>query len=160
LTNKFILLIIFVFYTVHSADINFTLQKAWDTQGFHPIYSAGALFKSDKLNYTYYEFGISCLPRNYKTSDNSQVPDNSHMYSFYGIYGGYYIAIIPAFRPGVLLGTVLTQNAEYYTNSKRPSSINKLSINYYAGLSIHVFFLTFTITNNGIGGGVNLPLSN
>jgi len=155
---KISLFLIVIAFVSKSANLDITVQSAWNTNGTHLIYSAGALFKSDKIPFTYYEFGIISLPRLYKRSSEYLPPVNEKLYSFYGIYGGYYIALMPIFRPGILLGTVLEQNALYSDRSLHPYEIKKIGINYYAGLSIQLLFLTFQITNYGIGGGINLPL--
>lgn len=159
---KLLLIFILSFLSISKcADMNITVQSAWNTNSYRMIYSVGALFKSNKLPYTYYEFGITSLPQLYKTtSQKPLLPTNEILFTLYGIYAGYYIALLPIFRPGVVIGSVLEQNALYSGNSSRPYKINKLGINYYAGISIHALLFTFLITNKGIGGGLNIPLGN
>ena len=142
------------------ADFTATVQGAWNTQNFHPVISAGVLFKSSKLPVTYYEFGIAGLPRfSYSTADKNDLLQSSEKpFCFYGPYCGYYVAMVPLFRPGVILGTVIEQKAVYSGDSKTPYEIKDPKLGYYAGLSIHVLFMTFQVTNYGIGGGINLNL--
>lgn len=160
--NHFLFIIIAfgIAFSSKAAAIDLTLQAPWRTKSFYPLLSVGVLFKSEKLPITYYKFGITAIPRfSYKTnSQNTQVSSHENLFSLYGLYGGYYLSLIPIFRPGIILGTVLSQNAHYSGGSSTPYEIHSLKLDYYAGLSVHVFCLTFIVTNCGIGGGLNFPL--
>lgn len=146
--------------STYCADLNLTVQAPWQTQSFYPLVSLGLLMRSERNQFTYFEVGLSSLPRfTYSTTKkNVSFTSDERLYSLYGIYGGYYFLLMPIFRPGIIAGTVLNQKAFYSGSSDKPFEIKPPTLNYYAGISVHVFLLTFIVTNQGIGGGINLNL--
>jgi hypothetical protein len=79
-------------------------------------------------------------------------------HSYYGVYAGYFLNLSPIFRPGAVVGFGWDSKEEF---------INKIPVGYtdykftpYFGLDIHCWFLSFRISNEGIGCGINVLFGN
>ena len=65
---------------------------------------------------------------------------------------------MPIFRPGIMLGTTLRDNAIYHSADNDAyylHSYSEFRFDYYAAFSIQAGIFSFVISNYGIGGGLN-----
>ena len=78
-------------------------------------------------------------------------------HSFFGLYAGTHVALSPAFRPGILAWFSFKREEIFavYDGQRHRISYSPYGVNPYIGIAIHVFVLSFIVTNEGIGGGIN-----
>jgi|GEM_PF-6036237 hypothetical protein len=154
-------LLVLAFCTALSAsyglDVDF--QKAYNATGSWPVISAALIKTMDKPPF-YFSTGVVIRPGDPlgPTTIIDHTEEIRKTNSFFGIFAGSYVALTPAFRPGVVAGFTFKReevfaiiNGEQILNSYTPYNINP-----YIGFSLHFFILSFLVTNEGIGGGVNI----
>jgi len=147
------------FSAVFGNGISVGVQKAWNTESDSYLYSAGYMRYSSR-QFQYYEAGMVILPASRSRALLNELGKYSKHYqnSAWGVYGGYYFYLMPIFRPGVMLGTTLRDNAIYNSQDGKDFYLHSYSdfrLDYYAAFSVQVMIFSFTISNYGIGGGLN-----
>jgi len=75
-------------------------------------------------------------------------------HSYYGTYLGYFLNLSPIFRPGAILGIGWESDEKFIGNQRIGYTDYKFTP--YFGLDIHCWFFTFRVSNEGIGGGINI----
>jgi hypothetical protein len=143
------------------ANITFTVQMPWYSNSTSLIYSAGFL-RHSKWQGQYYEIGLSIMPH-FSSEPLNTIDDTKYRKeyakSIYGAYGGYYLALYPILRPGLIFGSVLRKNEIYSSTDDvtyKLSDYSKTFIDYYAAFEIQSGIFSFIVSNFGIGGGLNV----
>jgi len=133
--------LVFVFFVIclHgvacAAGIAVGGQKAWSTEEDAYLATAGYMLRPDKRKFEYYESGVLVFVAPHA---------GAGIETAYGFYGGYFYYLMPILRPGVSAGTL------YYLHS-----YGDFRVDYYIALSIQAGAFSFTVSNYGIGGGLN-----
>ena len=113
--------------------VNVTGQKTFGHErGNIPLFSLGIMHKCP-LKRQYFETGAMVQP--------------AKKMARIGTYGGYYYAIWPIFRPGILAGVAFEKQSSWKAE-------------LYYGMCIQAGIFTIKVTGIGIGGGLNIPLKN
>ena len=160
--RKVFLISIIVFSSFSAAfggGISLSIQKAWNTESDAYVYSAGYMRRSTRP-FQYYEGGVVILPASRSGTLINEPGKYSKHYqnSAFGLYGGYHVYLMPIFRPGIMLGTTLRDNAIYHSADNDTyylHSYSEFRFDYYAAFSIQAGIFSFVISNYGIGGGLN-----
>ena len=78
-------------------------------------------------------------------------------HSFFGLVAGTYIGFSPAVRPGMVAGVSFRREEIFGVsgNQRIRTGYTPYKISPLFGISLQCFILSFLITNEGIGGGVN-----
>jgi len=154
-----LLFLFLMLFSPGEAGISACVQRAWSTRSNALIYSAGIMRPSGK-SFQYYEGGILALPasRSSAAMNDTARYAREYLHSAYGLYGGYFVNLAPVFRPGMIFGTMIRDDAIYKSHDDRGFFLNSYSdfrLDYYAAFSIQAGMFSFIISNYGIGGGLN-----
>jgi hypothetical protein len=156
---------IFVFFCLYGvacagSGVAAGVQKAWGTKDDAYIVTAGYMLRLEKRDFEYYEGGVLVLPgiRSKTMINEAGLYSRQYQNAAYGFYGGYFYYLMPIFRPGILVGTAVSDKVIY--NSKDDTeyylhSYGDFKIDYYIAFSIQAGAFSFTVSNYGIGGGLN-----
>ena len=142
------------------AQFDVTFQRNWES---HMIVSLSYI-RSKPNDIRYSEYGIDIMPyreREFLTLSNV-LNRKERIYSLYGCHYGYYIFIGPLLRPGVHIGTAL-QKKQYSVQiiENGPwhnGGYSDFKIVPYFAFSVHCGFVSFVISNIGIGAGINFRI--
>jgi hypothetical protein len=140
-------------------DINF--QKPYSAIGSWPAVSL-QLTENSKWQPLYFSSGVVLRPcTHYQTTYNiPTVQESRKTHSFYGLYGGTFIGFAPIFRPGVIFGISWKREEiiGLYNGKEIVTSYSPFQTNPYFGVEIHVLIMSFIVTNEGYGAGINLNM--
>jgi len=136
------------------------LQKAWNAGQDGYLMTAGYMLRSEKRDFEYYEGGIVVLPGNRTavTVNDPGIYSKQHRNSAYGFYGGYFYYLAPIFRPGILIGTTVTDNVTYGSadgDRYYLYSYSDFRMDYYVAFSVQMGMFSVIVSNYGVGGGLN-----
>jgi hypothetical protein len=153
--------IMFVCYSgvLASLGIDLDIQRAYNATGHWPVLSAAIIKTMDKPPF-YFSTGVVVRPGDplgpTTIIDHSEEVRKTN--SFFGIFAGSYVGLTPALRPGVVAGVTFKRDEVFaiVNDEKILNSYTPYNINPYIGLSLHFFILSFLLTNEGIGGGINI----
>jgi hypothetical protein len=142
-------------------DIN--VQKTFNTLGSWPAVSL-QLTKNSRWQPVYFSSGVVFRPGSStagRTYNIASVQEIRKTHSFYGIYAGTFVGLAPIFRPGVIVGMSWKREEVRgvdATGKEFVKSYSAYQINPYFGMEIHCLIMSFIVTNEGFGAGVNLNL--
>lgn len=147
-----------VFSGYSSVGFDLTVQKPFDAVGNWPILTMSFVKTSVKPP-LYFSSGITMRPgtsvERQSTLENPGYREKT--YCFYGAFAGTHVALSPAFRPGLLAGFSFKREAKISpVDSNRGVEYSSFFLNPYVGFTVHFMVLSFVVTNEGVGGGVNL----
>ena len=135
------------------ADIGFDVawQSRWRDGN---LFNVAVIFPNNLVGYMAAGFNFQANKR-----ENYPVPDLSGMteyktHSLYGTYAGYFLNLSPIFRPGAVFGIGWESDEKFIGNQR--AGYTSFKFTPYFGLDIHCWFLTFRVSNEGIGGGINI----
>ena len=135
------------------------IQRPFDATGKWPAISAAIIKTMDKPPF-YFSTGLILRPGDplgpITIIDHTEEIRKTH--SFFGLFAGSYVGLTPALRPGVVAGFTFKREEIYAVVNGLDvrNSYTPYNINPYIGLSVHFFILSILLTNEGIGGGINL----
>ena len=145
----------------HGIGLGITGQKPFDASGNWPVISIGITTNS-KWPPVYFSSGAVLRPGPAMGTTYAipSIDEKRKTHSFYGFYGGTHVGIAPAFRPGVLVGLEWKKDEVMGSDDGRlfRKAYTKYEIGPYFGLEVHVFILSFIVSNEGFGVGMNLTI--
>jgi hypothetical protein len=107
----------------------------------------------------YLQFGVNIFPAKQREFSRHTGDSYSYKYdSYYGVYTGYYYAFSALLRIGVHIGAGSKRFREYVNQSSyiRFNGYSDYKTVPYYGLGIQSGMFSFIVSNEGIGGGVNV----
>jgi len=138
-------------------DINF--QKPFGAVGPWPAVSM-QLTKNSSWQPIYFSSGIVLRPGEaYETTFGTvSVSEQRKTHSFYGIYGGTFAGLAPIFRPGFIAGISWKKEIVYGVDNGRRfvKSYSGYQTYPYFGIEVHCLVMSFIVTNEGYGAGINI----
>jgi len=155
--NKLVLILI-SFVTLVTAQVDLTVQYKWDDK----VLMTASYIKRIGESRHYIQAGLNFMP---SKTENQLILEskNEHKFTFdsyYGLYTGYYCALIPIFRPGLHIGVGYKREARFSkTESETEFVENGYSdwkITPYIGGGLQFGIFSFIVSNEGIGGGINV----
>ncbi len=134
------------------------VQKPFNATGDWPAINLSIITTAPKPP-LYFTSGVVVRPGQ-ELGIEANTPHTSEIrktHSFFGLYAGTHVALSPAFRPGILAGFSFKREEVFavYDGQRKRISYSPYGINPYIGLVVHAFVLSFIVTNEGIGGGIN-----
>lgn len=162
MVGKGIIFISLLNISAMAIGIDISVQKTFDALGPWPAVSL-QLTKNSKWQPVYFSTGVVFRPGPaYETTYNKpSVQENRITHSFYGIYGGTFVGLAPIFRPGVLVGISWKREAVRGVDGAGKEFVKSYSayqINPYFGMEVHILIMSFVVTNEGYGAGINLNI--
>jgi hypothetical protein len=157
-------LIFIIVTSVHlfAIGLDINIQKPFSAIGSWPAISL-QLTKNSKWQPVYFSSGVVFRPGPAAGTifNSSSVQENRKMHSFYGIYAGTFAGLAPIFRPGFIIGMSWKREEVRgvdATGKEFVKSYSAFQINPYFGMEVHCLIMSFIVTNEGFGAGVNLNL--
>ncbi|MBN2436252.1 MAG: hypothetical protein JXK07_13385 [Spirochaetes bacterium] len=141
-----------------SIGVDANLQKPFNATGNCPIISLSIL-KTARKPPLYFSSGIAFRPGQTLSTvtefDGCESIKKTH--SFFGLFAGTHIAFSPAIRPSIVAGFSFKREEVVGISEGKQVRIDytPYRINPYFGIELHCFILSFLVTNEGFGGGVN-----
>lgn len=138
--------------------IDVTVQKPFSASGSWPVVNVSFL-KNASNPPLYFSSGITLRP-GISTGFESNEEFSEQLrktHSFYGIFAGTHVGFSPAVRPGIVAGVSFKREEIFGVsgNQQIRTGYTPFKICPLFGISLQFFILSFLITNEGIGGGVN-----
>lgn len=165
LSKVFILLLTFYSSAYSGVFLNAFVQKAFNTRTTKLNYNLGYCIKSNKIPFSYYEFGLTAMPSfsdGILVSVSEATNKKTYTKSYYGTYGAGYAFIFPIFRPGIIVGGGFGQKEIWRGSTKsalQRSEISNYEFMPYFGIVAHIGMLSLAFTNLGFGGGINIQFN-
>ena len=139
-------------------NFDMTVQKRWDEK---ILFSAAYMKKLSKRRH-YALIGLNIFPaknshyKNYQTSNIYYFRFDS----YYGLYTGYYLSLHGLLRPGIHIGAGFRRDKKYciINGNEIENGYSKFKLSPYYGVGIQTGMFSFIISNQGIGGGVNVQI--
>lgn len=147
---------------VMALGVDINVQKTFNALGSWPAVSL-QLTKNSRWQPVYFSSGVVFRPGSATgtTYNIISVQESRKTHSFYGIYAGTFVGLAPIFRPGVLVGMSWKREEVRGVDAIGKGFVKSYSsyqINPYFGMEVHCLIMSFIITNEGFGVGVNLNL--
>lgn len=150
-----------VWYSVSAFGLDVSIQKTFGAVGPWPAVSL-QLTKNSSWQPIYFSSGVVLRPGEaYETTFSTfSVSEQRKTHSFYGIYGGTFAGLAPIFRPGFIAGISWKKEIVYGLDNGRKfvKSYSGWEINPYFGIEVHCLIMSFIVTNEGYGAGINFNL--
>jgi hypothetical protein len=160
---RVLIFIILISVRLFAIGLDINIQKTFSAIGQWPAISL-QLTKNSKWQPVYFSSGVVFRPGPSTagtTYNIVSVQEIRKTHSFYGIYAGTFVGLAPIVRPGVIVGMSWKREEVRgvdATGKEFVKSYSAYQINPYFGMEIHCLIMSFIVTNEGFGAGVNLNL--
>ncbi len=133
------------------ASIDLTIQNKWDEK----FLISAAYMKRLSKSKQYLLLGINTFPSKTKRFIKSETVRTLYKFdSYYGLFTGYYYGFHPLFRPGIHIGSGFKREKEYTRHGLNGYTDFRLCP--YYGIGLQSGIISLIISNEGIGGGINI----